>query len=200
MSFASQKKVLFPTQIWMFDLGSLSSHFPLWTEEINLWRAQEPEPQGRSNRRGWNSPLTVFSRKEFEPLKIAATQCFEQAMKEMQPTSKMGVMLEAWVNMHDYGAYNTMHLHPGCLLSGCFYLQVPEEAGPIVFRDPRPGVLMSSFPGKGINCKNDIALSPRAGQLVLFPHWLEHRVESNNSMSSRLSIAINAVRTSAAAS
>ena len=185
---------VFTTRIWQFDLSGLSSHFAQWQQEIEAWRKEVPEPLGRSNRLGWNSPLTVFERETFAPLKRAVAKSFEHAFKEMQPTFKTVVAFEAWVNLHDPGAYNTLHLHPNSLLSGSFYLTVPEGAGPIVFRDPRMGVVMAGFPGVGVNCQKDMEIQPKVGQLVVFPHWLEHRVEANEADSSRIAVAINALR------
>lgn len=185
---------VFATRIWQFDLSGLSSHFAQWQQEIEAWRQEVPQPLGRSNRLGWNSPLTVFERKSFQPLKGAVSKAFEHAFKEMQPGPNITVAFEAWVNMLDPGAYNTLHLHPNAMLSGCFYLTVPEGSGAIVFRDPRPGVVMAGFPGGGVNCQKDLEIQPKPGQLVVFPHWLEHRVEPNEASSARISVAINALR------
>lgn len=194
MKIDVSRQDVFTTRIWQFDLSGMSSHFSKWQQEIELWRQEQPLPQGRSNRLGWNSSLTVFERKSFLPLKVAVSKAFAHALKEMQPGPNITVAFEAWVNMLDPGAYNTLHLHPNSVLSGCFYLTVPQGAGSIVFRDPRPGVVMDGFPGVGVNCQRDLQIQPSAGQLVVFPHWLEHRVEPNEATSSRISVAINALR------
>ena len=36
------------------------------------------------------------------------------------------------------GDCHALHSHPNSLLSGVFYLQVPEGSAPILFNDPRP--------------------------------------------------------------
>jgi uncharacterized protein (TIGR02466 family) len=85
-----------------------------------------------------------------------------------------------------------MHAH--ALLSGVFYLNVPAGSGPLMFRDPRPGVLHSPFTGEGPNALKMVSLPPSAGLLVLFPHWLEHWVEQHDNDEPRISIALNAAR------
>ncbi|WP_374485343.1 TIGR02466 family protein [Zoogloea sp.] len=186
---------LFVTRIWQFELGGLAENFAAWERAIRSWRAEAPLPAGRSNRSGWNSAPTLFDQPIFAPLRDIALQCFRHAITEMKPTKAISFGLQAWVNMHDTGGHNMLHAHPNALLSGCFYLTVPDGSGGIVFRDPRPGVVLTSFPGSGCNCSNDVGCQPKPGQLYVFPHWLEHRVETNASQESRIAIAINAAET-----
>jgi hypothetical protein len=79
------------------------------------------------------------------------------------------------------------------LLSGCYYLKVPDRAGPIVFKEPRPGPNLAGLVGQGVNCMGDVKLKPKEGQLIIFPNWLEHYVEINESEDQRASIAMNAL-------
>jgi uncharacterized protein (TIGR02466 family) len=186
-------KDVFPTRLWIFDLAELLPQFDDWQERIMAWRHTDPAPAGRSNRRGWNSQKTLFSESAFAPLKEAANTAFSHAFRDMELSSAVRFRLEAWVNLHDPGGFNTLHVHPGVLLCGCLYLQVPDDAGPIVFRDPRPGVVLTPFSGKGIHCGGDLSVRPAASQLIVFPNWLEHRVEPNDGTEPRISIAMNAL-------
>lgn len=193
MQIKAMVEDLFPTRLWRFDLSGLESHFDGWVKTIEQWRAEQAEPRGRSNRMGWNSQPTVFTRPEFAPLKSVVSKAFGHAIQEMKPTATQKVVLEAWANVHDTGGFNVLHMHPNCVLSGCFYLHVPDGAGAISFRDPRPGVVMAGFAGTGANCQKPHKILPKAGELLLFPHWLEHLVEPNEAPTPRYSIAINAL-------
>lgn len=184
---------LFPTRMWFFDLPELAPHAAQWEALVAEWRRTAPAPAGRSNRVGWNSGKTVFEREAFAPLKRAATAAFAHAFKDMQLRRPMQFSLEGWVNLHDPGGYNMLHLHPNVLMSGTYYLRVPQGSGPITFRDPRPGVIHVPYDGRGVHCKSYSSLQPVAGQLVVFPAWLEHQVETNASDSARISIGINAL-------
>jgi uncharacterized protein (TIGR02466 family) len=105
--------------------------------------------------------------------------------------------LEGWLNVNRAGDHNLLHCHPGCFLSATYYVAVPPEmkGGEIVFRDPRgPAVAMYETPeidlpwvGSGPN----IPFTPAAGHLLLFPSWLEHRVEPFDGPGERISIAFN---------
>src|SRR5581483_12362311 len=97
-----------------------------------------------------------------------------------------------WINLHDRGGFNFLHLHEGSLLSGSFYLQVPPGSGEFVFRDPRPGVIHNCVKGPQPNGHCDISLTPSAGLLVLFPCWMEHYVEPHDGDEPRITVAFNA--------
>jgi uncharacterized protein (TIGR02466 family) len=184
---------VFPTRIWFFELPELAQHAAGWESLIAQWRQESGEAAGRSNRAGWNTDKTVFGREAFAPLQLAATAAFARAFDDMQLRRPMRFFLEAWVNLHDPGGFNMLHHHPNVLMSGTYYLRVPEGAGRITFRDPRPGVLHVPYDGTGVHCRSYTSVQPAAGQLVLFPSWLEHQVEVNASDSPRISVGINAL-------
>lgn len=194
MQIKSLHRDIFPTRIWVYELNELAAHFDSWVSIAHQMRESALEPAGRSNRRGWNSPASLFEdQAAFRPLVETALQCFAHAFKQMQVSENLKFRLEAWVNLHDPGGYNLAHTHPGALLSGCFYLSMPEGAGSIVFRDPRPGVALGPYSGRGLNCRDPKKVKTGPGILVVFPNWLEHYVEANEGNEIRISIAMNAV-------
>lgn len=184
---------LFPTRVWSVDLSHLGALQPQWVGQIEAWRQQIPKPEGRSNRMGWNSAQTLFQDPVFLPLQEAVKAVFDYIFREMgEPLHHY--QLKAWANVHDFGSYNTFHNHPGALLSACYYLKVPANSGPIVLRDPRPGALLSPWQGTlRPNAGSEISIAPEAGQLLVFPNWLEHSVEAHSSHETRISIPVNAV-------
>lgn len=185
---------LFPTRIWQAYLPQLSPQFAAWVAAILAMRAAAPVPAGRTNRGGWNSTdHAVLHQPLFAELHEAVRHYCLQSFNEMgQGTPAFDV--QSWVNIHDRGGFNFQHMHEGCLLSGTFYLQVPEGSGSLVFKDPRPGVLNAYAKGGGANAYKDVQLHPKPGLLVLFPHWLEHFVEPHDSDIPRICIPFNALR------
>jgi uncharacterized protein (TIGR02466 family) len=191
MEVKVSRQEIFPTTIWSFDLSFLREYFPAWLELVQDWRQKEPAA-GRSNRQGWNSDLRVMQMALFAPLEQAARAGFNHAFNEMKLTTPVSFRLEGWINALEQGGYNLPHHHPNRLLSGCFYLQVPERSAPLTLIDPRPAVGLTAMPGQGANCGGLAHVPPFAGQLLLFPHWLEHQVDNNQSGASRISVGINA--------
>lgn len=192
MHVAVTHQDLFPTRIWKFDLSAFSGHFPAWRAAVEAMRSAQPSPSGRSNRGGWNSDKTVFERPEFALLAASVRQSFVYALRQVTG-EEVPVLCEAWVNMHERGAYNAAHVHQGALLSGTFYLTVPEGSGNLVLRDPRPGVVLSPFRGQGANSARHVQVQPHEGLLVVFPNWLEHEVALHEADTPRVAIAINAI-------
>jgi uncharacterized protein (TIGR02466 family) len=183
---------LFPTRIWQARLEALRPHFAEWTSWVLALRAASPAPAGRTNRGGWNSKeMALLEQPIWAPLRQAIRLACVAALAEMggrdQPFE-----LQSWVNLHDRGGFNFLHMHEAALLSGSFYLKVPAGSGALCFRDPRPGVLHGVVKGSVPNGHSDIHLKPSTGLLVLFPCWMEHYVEPHDSDEPRICIAFNA--------
>ena len=189
---ALQSLDLFPTRIWQAHLDPFIPHVDRWVKDVLAMRAASPRPAGRTNRQGWNSEdMSVLERPDLAPLRHAIRVACASALGEMGQGER-AFYLQSWVNLHDRGGFNFLHMHEGSLLSGSFYLQVPPGSGEFVFRDPRPGVLHGFIKGGVPNGHADIHLTPSAGLLVLFPCWMEHYVEPHDSDEPRITIAFNA--------
>lgn len=183
---------LFLTRIWQARLDSLAPHMAGWVAAVLTMRAASPKAAGRTNRQGWNSEdMRVLERAEFAPLREAIRAACCVALSEMGQADR-AFELQSWVNLHDRGGFNFLHLHEASLLSGSFYLQVPPGSGDFVFRDPRPGVIHGAIKGAFANGHCDVHLTPSTGLLVLFPCWIEHYVELHGSDTPRITIAFNA--------
>tara|TARA_B100000131_G_scaffold318115_1_gene361382 strand:+ start:115 stop:702 length:588 start_codon:yes stop_codon:yes gene_type:complete len=106
--------------------------------------------------------------------------------------------ITAWVNINGKGAYNTRHTHADGinLLSGVYYVTVPENSGSIVFFDPRPPIFhsMADMRYYGQGRLNNYKIEARENRLLYFPSWLEHEVEPNNNDEDRISISFNLIR------
>jgi uncharacterized protein (TIGR02466 family) len=185
---------LFPSRIWQAHLPGLVPHLEGWTKIVLAMRAAHPAPAGRTVRQGWNSEdMAVLARPDFAVLNQAIRIACADALGEMG-LGKVAFSLQSWINLHDRGGFNFLHMHEGSLLSGSFYLSVPSGSGQFVFRDPRPGVITGSIKGGVPNGHADVHLTPSAGLLVLFPCWMEHYVEPHENDAPRITLAFNANR------
>jgi uncharacterized protein (TIGR02466 family) len=100
-----------------------------------------------------------------------------------------------WININGYKDFNLPHNHANSIVSGAFYINVPENSGNIVFHNsasdfmyPLGYVNIDSF--NQYNSSN-WWIKPENNLLVLFPSWLKHHVESNLSNKKRISISFN---------
>lgn len=91
---------------------------------------------------------------------------------------------EMWGNINYQKDSNGSHVHSG-VLSGVFYLQTPPDCGKLVLINPAvraDGHLLRA---------SNFGIQPEHLALIIFPSWLEHYVEPNQSPERRMSISFN---------
>ena len=99
-----------------------------------------------------------------------------------------------WVNVMPEGGSHTSHLHRNAVISGTYYVAVPEGAGPIVYEDPRLAMLMAAPPRMDNAPKQlraHVSETPQAGTLLLWESWLRHEVPLNRAAGNRISVSFN---------
>jgi uncharacterized protein (TIGR02466 family) len=101
----------------------------------------------------------------------------------------------ACLNVQNNSQYFPMHHHFDTLASCVYYIQTPENCGDLLLVDPRGGVNWELMTDKeitpspfGIKYKR---IKPKVGKLVIFPSYVMHMVEPNNSGYQRLSLVTN---------
>ena len=71
-------------------------------------------------------------------------------------------------------------------MSGVYYHRTTPEMGGILFYNPNPYSKMCMF-----GTEEGIYFEPTPQSVILFPSWLEHATEKNNTDLNRYSIAFN---------
>ena len=113
-----------------------------------------------------------------------ATQFAEDCGLELNRKPKLDSL---WVNLLKPGGHHSGHIHPNCLISGTFYVEVPVGSGAIRFEDPRLPLMMAAPPRRD----SFVVIQPRAGLLLMWESWLRHEVLSGTGRGERLSISFN---------
>jgi uncharacterized protein (TIGR02466 family) len=101
-----------------------------------------------------------------------------------------------WVNILPEGGSHTSHLHTNAVMSGTYYVLVPEGSGALVFEDPRHAMLMAAPPRKTQApraMQTYVSVEPKAGTLLLWESWLRHEVAINRASAARISVSFNLV-------
>ena len=101
-----------------------------------------------------------------------------------------------WVNVLPEGGSHTSHIHTNSVISGTYYVCVPQGAGPIVYEDPRHAMMMAAPPKKQNaprEHQSQISETPEVGSLLLWESWLRHEVPVNRAEGLRISISFNYV-------
>ena len=101
-----------------------------------------------------------------------------------------------WVNVMPEGGSHTSHIHTNSVISGTYYVAVPQGAGPIVFEDPRHAMMMaapSRLDKAPRAMKHHVSETPHEGTVMLWESYLRHEVPLNRSEGLRISISFNYV-------
>ena len=100
---------------------------------------------------------------------------------------------QSWLNVTRHGESHQQHWHPNSIVSGVFYISTVENDG-ICFHNPlskeQEMVNVLSASHNMFNSGQRI-LPVKTLDLILFPSWIEHNVNTNQGDEDRISIAFN---------
>ena len=184
--------VWFPTLIWQMSLPE--NEKPILSEmKNNILELKDKNPDGvrKTNYGGWQSETYTKFPESFklisDKLDTTMKTCAEQVgVPELS-------LKNYWCNVNTFGDYNTLHNHRGSILSGVFYVDVPDEnMGNINFE--RSDDIEYYLPP--LNNYNNFTggratYKPESGKVLIFPSWVKHSVDGSRSEQQRISISFN---------
>jgi uncharacterized protein (TIGR02466 family) len=187
------KEYYFPTIIYVKDLPNANELNPYLEKHIIEWSNQD-KGVSKTNVNGWHSQTDMNHKKEYEPLIKELFQMQNEIIQEerLDIKARLGNM---WANINPPGGYNNGHLHPNSLFSGAYYVKAQPNSGRLQLMDPRPGiqqVMPARKPGKlPRELWRETYYDAVPGRLIMFPSWLWHKVEPNQSNDIRISVSFN---------
>ena len=187
------KDTFFPTNIYAKDV-QLDNN--LLTQQIMNW-SKVDEGVKKTNMNGWHSPTTMHQKEEYAPLIRELYNMMFEVWKE-EWLDRKPLLGNMWANINYSGGYNRPHIHPNSLFSGVYYVKTQDNCGNLVVNDPRPGI-QTTMPSrvKGRPPKDlwrEAHIAPYTGRIIMFPAWLWHAVENNNSNDTRISVSFNFIQ------
>jgi uncharacterized protein (TIGR02466 family) len=186
------RELYFPTPIYIADIKHPTLNQEL-ERDILAWSNRD-KGMIRTNIKGWHSDTNMNELPEYaklvDMLYSAQRTIYDQEYYESEPF--LGNM---WANINPPGGSNRAHIHPNSLWSGVYYVKAPKNSGQLKIEDPRSVALMSRPKQKDVP-KPDRLLrehhyEPKTGRLIMFPSWLNHCVDPNNSNDIRISVSFN---------
>ena len=184
--------VWFPTLIWQADLpDSQKSVLSEMKESVLSIKEKNPDGVKKTNYGGWQSKdyksfsdkFKLIGNKLNETIKTCAEQI---GVPELN-------LKNYWININRYGDYNTVHNHRGAILSGVFYIDVPDEnMGNInFFRDDDINYYLPPLEKYNNFTGEKATYTPKSGRVLIFPSWLRHSVDGSKSEKQRISMSFN---------
>ena len=196
----------FPTPIYRSTLGEATRHNASFESEIDAMRARDiaaaqDNPQLAQVYK-WEEYTSFFTDQQihrhdwFAPLKTAIEAHVVRFLDQLSvdlgtrklemQTSFANVMSEPF---HHHGR----HIHTGSVISGVYYIRAGEGAGQITFEHPAADHFMQDlkYVNPSLLTVSTISISPKTGELVLFPSHLPHKVEQSFTQAKRVAVSIN---------
>ncbi len=99
-----------------------------------------------------------------------------------------------WVNILAEGGMHSGHIHPGSVISGTVYIDMPEGAGALKFEDPRLSMMQAAPPMRQTPSEGNqrfVYRTPQPGTVLLWESWLRHEVMPNRAETPRLTVSFN---------
>ena len=184
------KEGFFPTLIYAEDFKLDTNQM---AQNITQW-SKEDKGVTKTNVNGWHSTTNMHTKPEYKPLVDELFRMVYQVFNEefLDGEPKLGNM---WANINPPGGYNRPHLHPNAHFSGVYYIKAPKNSGQIVFNEPRATAhMVMPRRKKGeppSHLWREVRVDPLEGRIIIFPAWLWHCVEPNESDDIRISVSFN---------
>ena len=191
----SNINLFFSTPVWKSQLNNFEElNNKLYNYIINLEKS-DSKGLKKSTIGGWHSPNFDLNHEEprlfVNSINTGLTEAFQDLGWDVK--NQQVKITGMWSVINRSGAANARHIHPNSFLSAAYYVKAPDNCGDIMFHDPRSAAVYKRAKIEKDNILNtsEILITPKEGLLVLFPSYLQHSVQSNESGKERVVISFN---------
>ena len=188
---------IYSVPVWQSEYPDFEEHKEIFLTSIKEYKEQNPTKETpRSNISGYQSPSTLHHVSELAPLFEHICQMGFKAVADLDFVDCDIALTEAWLNINNSRqCMNSEHVH-GDVFSGVFYLHTPEESGKLVLQNPAINKMWNGCQltsQKNQFTAESIRIEPVEGNIILFPSYLPHSVETNDHDEERISISFNII-------
>ena len=191
------RELHFPTPIYIADITHPTLNQELERDIIN-WMNKD-KGVIRTNVKGWHSHTSMHELSEYKKL-VSLLYEAQQTIYDQEHLASEPIIGNMWANVNPPGGMNRAHMHPNSLWSGVYYIKAPKNCGDLKIDDPRAAASMCRprmreryNPPETAPTRlwREAHYKPKAGRLIMFPSWLVHCVDPNDSNDIRISVSFN---------
>jgi uncharacterized protein (TIGR02466 family) len=142
---------------------------------------------------GWQSDKALLEESELlQPLRKSMIESVNKVLSTLYRDESCISLINSWANIARDGQCTMPHIHEEASWSAVYYA-TPTEDATLYLKDPRIQEAMdASHRFLKQPYSNVISKRPfNAGEVILFPSWLEHGVAPSTKNTTRISIACN---------
>ena len=186
------RELHFPTPIYIADIDHPTLNQEL-ERDIMAW-ANKDKGITRTNIQGWHSTTDMHELPEYQKLVSMLYAC-QKTIYDQEHLDSESYLGNMWANINPPGGSNRAHQHPNSLWSGVYWIKTPKNCGHLKIDDPRSAAAMvrpkqkeGQLPSR---LYRETHYEPIAGRCIMFPSWLMHCVDPNESIDTRISVSFN---------
>ncbi|MDH3672622.1 MAG: 2OG-Fe(II) oxygenase family protein [Gammaproteobacteria bacterium] len=183
---------LFPTFVWKSELKP-ETYGPMnETIKAKLRESTASLPALAPGEK-WQTSHELHTLQEFSELTLYINASVKGVLDFLKIVYESFFITGCWANISAKGVRHKTHTHPNNFLSGVYYVQAAAGANTITFEDPRPQtyVIAPAPTERSLENADSNIMPVKEGMLVVFPAWLPHSVDVNQSDQERISISFN---------
>ena len=143
----------------------LSLHH-LHRELVNIIRSHKHEEARMSNVKAWMT--NWFLHKQYESVNEVCNKAIDivhsVTLKDQKGQLEKFFTFDCWGAIYDNKHYTQPHTHGPALWSWCYYIQIPDNAPPLYFREAK------------------LKVYPKPDELIIFPGHVIHEVPKASDM------------------
>jgi uncharacterized protein (TIGR02466 family) len=187
----SQAITLYRADLFLNNVGT-TEHRQQMIKEIKNIQAEHPAGVDRTNSEcwRWNNPCTNIDWLMPHIMRMLdnAVKFYNSEDKVFSSINELDlVQVDYWANINKPKSRNTLHNHKTAQFSAIYYLQA-EDTGGLVFYNAAD--IMSDC-NASAPFTRQYRINPRDGDLLLWPAWVPHEVETNFSNKERINLAFD---------
>jgi uncharacterized protein (TIGR02466 family) len=143
--------------------------------------------------KNFNENLPKDEAQDIEKVFKDEAECY---MRELTGKNIDLEMMQSWTTITNKYGYQTPHEHSGNSVLAVYYIQTSDNCGDLLLHDPRGATSFipnfeTDTSGEKVSGRSYFKITPKTGDLILFPGYVIHSVQPNMSDNIRLSLAIN---------
>jgi uncharacterized protein (TIGR02466 family) len=182
----------------LFEVPVMESHLNIDNKNLinKCYQIQDSQPKSsKSNYGGYQSSNLNLQDTDFNFLLNEILRHCDIINKKRTFFNHNFEISNYWININKHKDYNIEHTHPFSIFSGSFYIKMPKNCGGIEFLHPSE-LFSHHWSDENKSTFNSTVSSvwtytPPEGTLLIFPSWLKHRVQPNESVEDRITLAFN---------
>ena len=186
------RELHFPTPVYIADIEHPTLNQEL-ERDIIAW-SNKDKGMVRTNVKGWHSTTDMGELPEYQKL-VSMLYAAQKTIYDQEHLDSEAVLGNMWANINPPGGMNRAHQHPNSLWSGVYYIKAPKNCGHLKIDDPRAAAAMvrprQKDGEKPPRLFRETQYEPKEGRLIMFPSWLMHCVDPNESNDIRISVSFN---------